>query len=134
MPEVHEAMGTKLKKGVTAIANLTSIGGLDLSADTVETTTLDSPDGYRTFRQGLKDAGEVSISGYFDPTEHAGLLTDFESGAVTAYTIEFPMGAKWSFNAIVTGYNTGAEMEDNVSFEATFKVSGKPTLTTGAGS
>jgi predicted secreted protein len=130
MPAI-EAMGTKLKKGITEIANLTSIGGLELSADTRETTTLDSPDGYRTFDQGLKDAGEVSISGYFDPTSHQGLLTDFEGGTATAYTIEFPGGAKWEFSAIVTGYSTGAEMEDNVSFEATLKVSGKPTLTTG---
>ncbi|CEG26011.1 phage tail tube protein [Bacillus sp. B-jedd] len=129
----NSAMGTKLKKGTTAVAELTSIGGLELSADTTETTTLDSPDGYRTFTQGLKDAGEVSISGYFDPTAHQGLLTDFESGAETAYTIEFPFGAKWEFNAIVTGYSTGAEMEDNVSFESTLKVSGKPKLTVGAG-
>lgn len=128
----HAAMGTKLKKGTTAIANLTSIGGLELSADTIETTTLDAADGFRTFTGGLKDAGEVSISGYFDPTSHEGLLDDFEAGSVSAYTIEFPFGAKWAFNAIVTGYSTGAEMEDNVSFEATLKVSGKPTLTTGA--
>lgn len=125
------AMGTKLKKGTTAIAELTSIGGLDLSADTIETTTLDSVDGYRTFIQGLKDGGEVSISGYFEPTQHQTLLTDFNSGDVSTYTIEFPtsLGAKWEFSAIVTGYNTGAELEDAVSFEATLKVSGKPTLT-----
>jgi predicted secreted protein len=126
----QKALGTKLKKGVTAIAGLTSIGGLDLSADTIETTTLDS-DGYRTFIQGLKDAGEVPVSGYFDPLQHEGLLDDYESGEVVAYSIEFPaaLGAKWEFNAIVTAYSTGAELEDLISFEATLKVSGKPTLT-----
>lgn len=125
-----KSLGTKLKKGTTSIAELTSISGLDLSADTIENTTLDSADGYRTFAQGLKDAGEVSISGYFDPTAHEGLFTDFESGTETAYTIEFPTGIdyKWTFNAVVTAYSTGAELEDNVSFEATLKVSGKPTL------
>lgn len=126
------AIGTKIKKGTTAIGELTSIGGLDLSADTLETTTLDTADGYRTFVQGLKDAGEVSLSGYFDPTKHAGLLTDFESGTAAKYTIEFPFGAKWSFDGIVTAYSTSAEMEDNVTFESTLKVSGKPSLTTGS--
>lgn len=127
----QSAMGTKLKKGTTAIAELTSIGGLDLSADTIETTTLDSADGYRTFTQGLKDGGEVSISGYFDPVEHDGLLDDFNSGTAANYTIEFPaaLGAKWDFSGVVTAYSTSAEMEDNISFEATLKVSGKPTLT-----
>lgn len=129
MPE--KSLGTKLKKGTTAIAELTSIDGLDLSADTIETTTLDSADGYRTFTQGLKDAGEVSISGYFDPTAHESLLTDFEDGGENAYTITFPpgIGYEWGFNGIVTGFTTGAELEDNISFEATLKVSGKPTLT-----
>jgi predicted secreted protein len=127
----QSAMGTKLKKGVTAVAQLTSIGGLDLSADTIETTTLDSTDGFRTYQQGLKDGGEVSISGFFDPTSHEGLLDDFESGVAATYTIEFPtaLGAKWEFSGIVTAYSTSAEMEDNISFEATLKVSGKPTLT-----
>lgn len=127
------SVGTKLKKGSTEISELTSIGGLDLSADTIDTTTLDS-DGWRTFIQGFKDGGEVSISGYFDPTKHQGLLTDFESGTESAYTIEFPaeLGAKWSFNAVVTAYSTSAELEDAVAFEATLKVSGKPSLVIGS--
>jgi predicted secreted protein len=132
MPTV--AMGTVLKKGTTAIAELTSIAGLELSADTIETTALDTANGYRTFVGGLKDAGEVSISGSFNATAHSQLLTDFEAGTSASYTIEFPdrlttSGTKWTFTAIVTGYSTGAELEDLVSFEATLKVSGKPTLT-----
>lgn len=125
----QKALGTKLKKGTTEIGELTSIGGLELSADTIETTTLS--DEWRTFAQGLKDAGEVSISGYFDPTQHQGLFNDFKSGALATYTIDFPvaLNAKWEFSAIVTSYSTGAEMEDNISFEAALKVSGEPTLT-----
>lgn len=130
------AVGTQLKKGTTAIAQLTSIGGLDLSADTIDTTTLDATGGYRTFIMGFKDGGEVPISGFFDPASHEGLYADFESGTTSSYTIEFPaaLGAKWTFSAVVTAYSTGAELEDAVSFEATLKVSGKPTLeVTGSG-
>jgi predicted secreted protein len=130
------AVGTKLKKGTTEIGELTSINGLELSADTIDTTTLDSDGGYKTFTGGFKDAGEVSISGHFDPTQHKGLYDDFESGAEQQYTIEFPpaVGAKWSFKAVVTSYKTGAELEDLISFEATLKVSGKPTLDVTSGS
>ena len=129
----HVAVGTVLKKGTQAIGELTSIGGLNLTADTVDSTTLSSTGGYREFNRGFKDAGEVPISGYFDPTQHAGLFADFESGEKASYTIEFPeaLGASWMFEAIVTAYSTGAELEDNVSFEATLKVSGKPTLNIG---
>lgn len=131
---MEKALGTTLKKGTTAIAELTSIGGLELSADTIETTTLDVADGYRTFVQGLKDGGEVSISGFLNPATGKGqseLLDDFEAGTEANYTIEFPaaLKAKWDFDAIVTGISTGAELEDGITFEATLKVSGKPTLT-----
>ena len=124
---VINGMGTALKKGITAIAQLTSIAGLEISADTIESTTLDAVGGYRTFVGGLKDGGEVSVSGFFDAT-HSTILTDLDAGTAASYSIEFVGGSKWTFSAVVTGFSTGAEMEDLVSFEATFKVSGKPTL------
>jgi hypothetical protein len=127
------AMGTTLRKGATAIASLTSIDGVGVSADSIETTALDNESGYRTFVTSLKDAGEVSLSGHFEYTAHSPLLTDFEAGTVDAYTIEFPDGAttgtSWTFSAVVTNFSTSVELEDLISFEATLKVSGKPTLT-----
>lgn len=131
MPVV--SMGTTLKKGATAIAELTSIDGVSVSADTIETTALDTVGGYRTFVTSLKDGGEISIGGHFNYTSHNPLLVDFESGAATSYTIEFPdrvatSGTKWTFSAVVTAFSTSAELEDLIGFEATLKVSGKPTL------
>lgn len=132
MPIVSQ--GTVIKKGTVAIAELTSIDGLSLSSDTIESTALDTTGGYRTFVNGLKDGGECSISGHFNYTSHNPMLADFESGATASYTIEFPdkgatgKGTTWTFSGVVTSYATGIEMEDLISFEATIKVSGKPTL------
>ena len=130
---VTVAQGTTLKKGSTKIATLTSIDGLDLQADTIESTNLESTSGYKTYVGGLKDAGEVSIKGNYNYTDHNALFTDFEAGSVSSYTIEFPdrgttTGTQWTFSAIVTGIKTSAEMGGLVPFEAKFKVSGKPTL------
>lgn len=130
---MQSSIGTKLKIGANSIAELTSIGGLDLTADTIEKTVLDSPDGWREFAQGWKDGGEVAISGYFNPADTNGqkaMYNLFESGALTALVILFPaaLGAEWDFNGIVTGFSTGIELEDGISFEATIKVSGKPSL------
>lgn len=127
------ALGTKLKIGTAEVGKLTSIGGLEISADTIEITALDSADGYREFTGGLKDGGEVSISGYFDSGDTDGqiaLMTALNTGASTAMTIVFPtaIGFTWTFNGIVTGFATGAELEDAVTFEGTIKVTGKPTL------
>lgn len=128
------AMGTTLKKGDTAIANLTSIDGVGVSSDTIETTNLSNESGYRTFVTSLKDAGEVSISGHFEYTDHNPLLEDFEDGSVDVYTIEFPdmvatNGTQWTFSAVVTAFSTSVELEDLIGFECTLKVSGRPTLT-----
>ncbi|HHY28454.1 MAG TPA: hypothetical protein GX523_17270 [Desulfitobacterium dehalogenans] len=142
--DVKRALGTKLKvgKGPTptpvAVAGLTSISGLELSADTIDTTTLDSDGGYRTFIAGFKDAGEVSLEGYLIPTTGKGqkeLYELFESGDTEDFTIEFPpeTGTKWEFKGVVTGFSTSADLEDPLSFSATIKVSGKPTLTVGTG-
>lgn len=138
----NRSLGTVLKIGKTtpvAVGGLTEIGGLELSADTLDVTTLDSVDGYREFIGGFKDAGEVSLSGYLDVSTASGqkkIYDAFESGVVEEFVIEFPASTKtkWTFKGIVTGFSTGASLEDNISFEASIKVSGKPTLdiTTGA--
>lgn len=126
------SMGTKLFIGVNSMAELTSISGLEISADTIETTNLDSSN-WRTFIQGVRDAGEVSISGYFNPGDTNGqyaMYTALTAGTVSSYKITFPssMGAEWTFSGVVTSYTTGAEMEDSITFEATIKVTGAPAL------
>lgn len=54
----------------------------------------------------------------------------FNDDSILDYKIIFPptMGAQWGFQGIVTAFSTGAELEDGISFEATIKVSGKPSL------
>lgn len=134
------SLGTVLKIGETEsavnVGGLTEIGGIELSADTLDTTTLDSDGGYKSFIGGFKDAGEVSLSGYLEIEASNGqkkMYDAFESGAEQTFAIEFPssIGAKWAFKGVVTGFSTGASLEDLISFGATIKVSGKPTLTLG---
>lgn len=133
---MKRALGTILQIGATTpvtVAGLTSIGGLELSADTIDVTTLDSNGGYREFIGGFKDGGEVSLEGYLDTTTGKGqkeLYDLFESGASEAFVIQFPVETKtkWEFDGVVTGFSTSADLEDPLAFSATIKVSGKPTL------
>jgi len=145
MPEATRALGTTLQIGKgpdpapITVAKLSSIGGLELSADTIDTTALDSDGGYREFIAGFKDAGEVAVEGYFVPATGQGqkeLYDLFESGATEDFAIVFPasLNAQWEFKGIVVGFSTSADLEDPLAFSATIKVSGAPTLTVGAGS
>lgn len=132
MGNAKYSAGTTLEIGTSAIGELTEIEGISMSADTMDITTLSSTDGYREYVQGLKDGGEVSMTGFFYPGDagQTALVAAFEGGTVDTYAITFPTGIdkKWTFSGIVTAVTTGATLEDPVSFECTVKVTGKPSL------
>lgn len=115
---------------LTPIASLTNIGGVELSADDVDVTAHDSADDYREFIQGLKDGGSVSIEGnYTHHTSQIALKTLFDSGDTVAMEIDFPDAlATWSFNGYINGFSTDAPLDDKLTFSASIKVTGKPTL------
>lgn len=131
------SQGTTIKKGAgTAFAYLTKIDGLDVKLNTIDTTDLSAT--FKTFAGGLKEVSDISISGYFDYTAHSGILTDLLAAnqAPASYTIQFPAGTgltgvSWTFNAIVTNFKTSASQGNIITFDATIKVSGAPTLVAG---
>lgn len=128
-------VGTTFTANSKVIGGLTSIGGIEASADTVDVTALDSQGGYREYIAGFKDAGEVSLEGFLDDATEANqseLYTLFQSGTVVACVITFPNGGKWEFDGIVTGFGTSASVDDAITFSSTIKVSGEPTFTFGA--
>jgi predicted secreted protein len=126
------ALGTTLTVGSTVVGGLTSISGVELSAETIDVTTLDSTDGYREFIGGFIDGGEVSADGYLSDlgTAEATLVTKV-GGDEEECVITFSNGATWTFDGVITGFSTSADLEDAIGFSITIKVSGKPTFTAG---
>jgi predicted secreted protein len=126
------ALGTKLKIGLDVVSDLSSIGSPSITQDEIDVTTLDSDGEYREFIAGFKDAGEVSTSGYFVPSNEgqAALYAALESSEIQTFEIIYPaeLGASWSFEGFVSAYNVNAELEDAISFDATIRVSGQPFL------
>lgn len=125
-------IGTKLKIGLNAISDLSSIGSPSITQDEIDVTTLDSEGEYREFIAGFKDAGEVSISGFFVPSDvgQAALYAALESSEIQTFEIIYPpgLGASWSFEGFVSAYNVNTELEDAIGFDATIRVSGQPFL------
>jgi predicted secreted protein len=127
---LQNSMGTQLLKGATpvAVAHIHQIKGLDLSASTIDTTALDTTGGYKTFIASTKEAGDVSIQGFFNGTDHQALYNDFKNGASDTYKLQFPDGSNWTFTALVTAFKTDAQVGNAVGFDCTLKVSGQPTF------
>ncbi len=124
------AFGTTLKKGGTAIAELTNITGPSQTADEIDVSSHDSPDGYREFIQGMRDGGEITIEGHCVPgdTGQAALWTDFQDGSLDEYVITFPtaFATTVTFDALVVAFDMTEPFEDKAGFTATLKISGKP--------
>lgn len=136
-----KSVGTKLFINDVAVGGLTSINGIEISADDIDVTDLGNESGYKESIPGFKDAGEVSASGFLDSEDEGQdeCYDCLDSGDVVPCEIRFPakIGKSWKFKAGVTGFSTSAAVEDAIGFELTLKVSGKPTLeattTQGAG-
>lgn len=127
-----QSKGTKFTLDGTAVGGLTSIGGVEVSADSTEVSAMDNTTGYKEYLAGLKDGGEVPLEGFLDG-EDAGQDKMYEAlndEKVHKGAIVFPeaIGKTWSFDGIVTKFATNANMGDAIKFSASIKVTGKPVL------
>ena len=145
MSDAFIGHGTELQRGdgggpevFTKIAEVLNISGPSLARDTVDVTSMDSPDQWREFIAGLKDGGEVTFDVIYDPVDatiepSGGLLSelDLASGAAaTNYKLVFsdPATTTWDFAAILTGFEPNEAVDDKVMASVTLKISGKPTI------
>ena len=136
--QATRTMGTTLTKKQSGdetedlrIANLTSIGEIGVESEEIDATDLDSPNNYKEFIAGSKDAGEVSLAGNIkDETNVEKMLALAESQSVEEWTVAYPSGAKWVFNAFVKSFKDGEKTTDGLAtFTATLRISGKPVYT-----
>ena len=144
MDETKQAtrtMGTTLSKTKSGdetedlrIANLTSIGEIGVESEEIDATDLDSPDNYKEFIAGSKDAGEVSLAGNIkDESNVEKMLALAESQSVEEWTVTYPSKATWKFKAFVKSFKDGEKTTDGLAtFTATLRISGKPVYTKSA--
>jgi hypothetical protein len=120
--------------GEVNVAQVRSISGPGVSANDVDTTTLDSSTNYRTFTCGLLDPGEVSFQLVYDSTDathsrlarYMGLRYEADWKVCHSSTA----GASTSFSGYVKGMSREVPLDDLITCDLTVKVSGSPGYTT----
>lgn len=143
MPETAAAtdigFGTTLSKKTTGttyivLAEVTELTSPEMARDAVEFTHMRSPEGWREFKPGLKDAGEFGIVYNLIPgaADDAVVADHIEADAVDAWRITFPNGATLDAKAFATAHGRATPIDDRMTGSATFKISGKPVLTAAA--
>ncbi len=140
--EAISSFGTLLKIGdggdpenFTTIAEVQDIKPPSLELGTEEVTHHGSPGGWKEYVATLLDAGEVSFSLNFIPSDatqgySTGLIADMVNKTLRNFQLVFPDtgSTTWSFAAFVTGFEPDAPVEGKLSADVTLKISGQPTL------
>ncbi|MFC4494066.1 phage tail tube protein [Streptomyces ovatisporus] len=117
----------------TTVAHVTNITPPAIERETLDVTSHGSTEGWQEFIGGLKNGGELSIELNYDPTVHDALVEHMDDADPKNYKIVWPgtLG-DWTFTAVMTGFAPEAPHDGKLTAEASFQVSGKPTLTPGA--
>ena len=127
------ANASVFKLGSTTISEVTSISAPNLTADTIDVTTHGSTGRYREFIQGLRDGGEITIEGYYTTASANTITTQLNTSATATATIDLPTTpstTRFTATVICTAFSSEAPVDGAISYSATFKVTGQPTLGT----
>jgi predicted secreted protein len=108
------------------IANVDAIGDLSLTADEIEDTVYGAG-GWKTFVQGLKDAGTFDLTVNYDEdaSGNTRLTQAFVSGGSAQYTITFPDSSTLIFTAFVSGIGIAVPKDEKVQRTFTMRIDGK---------
>lgn len=136
--EARSGMGIYLQRNGTEIAEVFDIGGPEFTAETIDVTHLRSPAFWREKIANLKDGGELTFSVNLilsNPTHNAatGLLSTLAGQTAPprdTWDMVFPdaAGTIWTLYGPLTGYKTGAQIDDKLQAEITVTISGEPVL------
>lgn len=118
------------------IGEVYSINGPGKTVDSIETTSLDTTGGYKTYIKGFRDGGEVSLSIGFTRANYDRFNADYESSSNSNYEIVLPDDDNTSLEleGFVTNLPLTIVPDDKITMDVTIKVSGKPVVNSGSGS
>ena len=127
--------GAAPTENFSTVAELRTISGPSLELETIDVTTHNTSQPWRSFIGGLLNAGEVNFDINFIPTNpshsySSGILSDMVNRVQRNMKLVFPdAGAtEWQFTCLVTGFEVTAEPADVLIASVTLKLTGVPTL------
>jgi predicted secreted protein len=139
MTSAVAGLGTTFQEGDGAspevfatIAEITSIGGPELSTEEIDVTNLDSSGGFKETIAGAKDPGSVSLEmNWIKGTQQISVRDKLATGAAGVYKITWSDSPNTvaEFTAIVTAFSMNTEPSAALTASITLKISGQVTWT-----
>ena len=136
MPDIGHGTTVALLNGSVydSIGRITSLSVPSLSTDIVETSAMDSANGFKEFIKGLKDWGEMSFTtnadilttgdttNYYDKVKAAAI-----SDSAGTWKVTFPNGVNLVFSALTSGFTINANPGELITTDVTLKITGDIT-------
>jgi predicted secreted protein len=116
----------------TTIGEQASVTPYGVSVDSVDASHEESPNGYREFIPGLKDAGEASFEIHYVPGGTAESLLLGMLGSTQACRTVFPSGAKVDYSAFITEMTPETPIDDKMVMSMTLKITGEMVVSAAA--
>lgn len=126
-----KSLGTTFTFNNILVGTLSAISEITCDSEMIDVTTLDSPDGCRQFIPGVKDAGEIRLTGFHVKGESGqnALRAAYDSGNAATACITFPDGTQAVFPALVKSHALGAAQVDGaIQFTCVLRASGKVVI------
>lgn len=114
----------------TAVGEVNSITGPNMSRDFIDTTSLDTTGGYKTFIGSFRDPGELQLEMNFDRDEYLTMLAEFQAAAAAYWQIVLPDSGNTTFEfaGFVSAIGAAFPKEDKITCSITIKITGQVTV------
>jgi len=127
------ALTTTFSWNGATVADLKTIGDVEVTADALDKTHLNSPGGFKEKIPGLFEVGPIPIAGSFisDDAAQAAMWADMRARTERTVILTGPSSVlfTWTATAFISGVKFGGFALDGIlSFEATITVTGEPVL------
>jgi hypothetical protein len=135
------ALMTKLKAGdggtptesFTTVLDVMELSAPGISLDTEEITNHSQSNYYRKFAGTLLDAGEVTATVLYDPSNatHVALVSDITARTQRNFRLEFPgatTNARWSFAGYITSFQPETPTDAHLKASITIKITDSITI------
>lgn len=142
MSEAVIAYGATVERSTdgTTYTSIPEAKGIAVPAtvrDYVEVTNLDSPNGYREYIKGLRDAGELSVPANYTPDGYEQQISDSEEAGAIYYRVTMPpspsqlAGDRFTFRGFPTPSLSGDDIGGVVEMTVNLRITGDPVRTAG---
>jgi len=120
--------GTTLAIGGSAVGQIISISGPNMTRDSIEITNMGSTNKWREFIPGMLDAGECTADVVYDGTAVATFLAAQLTQTAQTITVTFPDTGTWAASGFLTSLGHSIPYDDKVSQSVGMKFTGAATI------